>query len=243
MKSLSAEIGQASQLEDLLYPALLVLVRAGLADETICQHFNAALDKARKAPPQANLRNLPNVETTREVVSVWTTNPKYQTVRGAPKVLKKQGPNSFQALVAEASGDAAWEEILSNLISLDNVSVTSTGRIRLLRNFLLVKTTAELAYEPTLRFISDACRAASSSLEGGPGKEELEKYWRAVELSGLTEKIERQFYIYTKKRTLQLLQELNEWLVSRRTSIPRDGLKYGRRRVGLGVFFVSGREI
>ena len=242
MKSPSADIGQASQFDDLLYPALLVLVRAGFADETIHQHFEAALDRARKAPQQATLLNLPDVEITREVVSAWTTNPKYQTVRGVPKVLPKQGPKSFQALVAEISSDAAWEEILDNLISLNNVSVTPAGRIRLLRNFLLVKTPAELAYEPTLRFISDACRAAASSLDGGQGEEELEKYWRAVELSDLTAQVERKFYSYTKKRTLQLLQELNEWLVSRRTSNPRGASGFGRRRVGLGVFFVSERE-
>jgi hypothetical protein len=95
-----------------------------------------------------------------------------------------------------------------------------------------------MAFEPMAYFLADASSTLGSILKRTKRSRGAELFWRKVECTGLSEKAVKSFTAFARDRSLEFLEELDDWLEARRAA---EGAKHGAgvfRRVGLGLFSI-----
>jgi hypothetical protein len=220
--------------EEVIFPLAVLLHNAGIDKEEALSLFRLALEAAPKYQEQDKLFSLPNAPLLRDVVATWVGDPRFLTSAGRPRILRLRGPHSFEALVRAATSNADCGNILAQLVEIENVEVLRNDRVKLRTRFLMVRKPGALAYEPTLRFLADVCSAAGTSLRTDDACSIPHNYWRLLEADGLPATVVKEFRKISSARSLQLLEELDAWLSTRKkqAGVPSNG----GQRVSIGVF-------
>ncbi|HVX91257.1 MAG TPA: DUF6502 family protein [Candidatus Paceibacterota bacterium] len=230
-RSQRTKIGGRSA-EALLYPIAAFLLAGGLTKTSAQRSFAAALSRAQETNGR-RIEHIGHPASYADLISVWTHDARFLDHRGQPRPLLA---NEFRTLVRAAAPRLDWKIALSVLKRYGNVRSTK-GRYALIRPFFFTSSRSSMAFEPMAYFLSDASSTLGRILNRTKSTSAPELFWRKVETTGLSKRAVVAFTKFVADRSLEFLEELDDWLETHRSS-DRKVRGHRARRVGIGLFSI-----
>jgi hypothetical protein len=220
---------------ELVFPVLAFLQASGMSMKRAEVTFHKAWNRALRVKHSVSISNLQDANDYAEVVGLWTKHPDYVDTKGIPRKLTYRGKRGFHKLVQRASQKLAPADALAVLTKYGNVEKTKAGTLSLVRPFFHVRSTDNLAFEPSARFLS----AASATVANVLGKQQSygglpRLFWRTADTDKLPASAIPSYMDFARSRSLIFLQEIDEWLQAHVTTLSKGKC----RRVGLGLFSI-----
>lgn len=226
--------------EALFFPIAAFLLSGGLSKSAAQRSFAAAMAKAQKHV-RRRVDHIGHPTHYADVVASWTHDPRFIDRDGQPRRLAFEGKNGFVTLVKSVSPALDPRSVLAVLRRYGNVRATRGGHYVLARPFFFTSNRSSLAFEPLAYFLSDASATLTRILTRTNAAKSPELFWRKVESTGLSAKVARDFTSFVRERSLDFLEELDDWLEAHRSRSTRMNTMRRlneSRRVGLGLFSI-----
>jgi hypothetical protein len=200
--------------------------------------FTSAIKKAQSKAGGRRIDHIGHPTHYADIVARWAHDKRYVDEKGCPRVLSFDGKYQFVSLARGVSPSLDARSVLNVLIRYGNVRVKGV-RYELVRPFFFTSTQKSMAFEPMAYFLADASSTLGRILKRTKRSRSPELFWRKVECTGLSEKAAKSFNVFSRERSLDFLEELDDWLEARRAS--EVGRRRPRvfRRIGLGVFSIQ----
>ncbi len=231
----------ANDLSRLLGPQIRFLRAAGVTIDEAEQALRTEF--SRKIPKTKSGRVEPvrfNNQCAR-LIANWKVLPEYLNPKGYPRDLRLRGRRSFVELSKLSAPGVKPSDLLQLLSEFGSVGKLRSGLLRLRTRVFMTKVPAGkiIAYEPNMQFLVDAARVIEDQLEIPAGRARTTpRYWRAVDNHWIPERHLRAFMLFSKRRGMELMEEIEDWLdeheISRNSSVGKN-----LRRLGVGVFSIS----
>ncbi|MEN9705923.1 MAG: hypothetical protein RLZZ393_1802 [Pseudomonadota bacterium] len=218
--------------DNLLTPVVRILASSGLSKTEILTSVELILSSMTEEGATQTIGVLRENDTYREMISKWTTSPAYLDEKGLPRTLGLRGKAGFSALLRSVNENASIPEAVAELKKYGNIDVGPDGKLKLLKNFLHVSSPNSIAFEPHFQFLSRAS-TATGVLSSRNGRLKPENFWRAAETIDLPKEKIPEFLAFSKARSMDFLQELDEWL---RAHSEKNNSVKKRFRAGIGLF-------
>lgn len=224
--------------ESLLFPIAAFLLAGGLNKRTAYDCFRSAIEKAQNVAGLRRIDHIGHPTHYADIVARWANDRQFVDSRGRPRTLVLRGKYELDTLVRSVSPTLNAREVLKVLTRYGNVRKTRSGRYALMRPFFFTSTQTSMAFEPMAYFLADASSTLGRILRRTKRSRGPELFWRKVESTGLSENTAKNFIAFVRDRSLDFLEELDDWLEARRSanSKVRGSRKF--RRVGLGLFSI-----
>jgi hypothetical protein len=222
--------------ESLLYPIAAFLISGGLTKAEAQRSFVAAVTKAQRLAGR-RIEHIGHPSRYADVIARWMHDPRFVDRSGHPRPLLVDGKHEFQSLIRSVDATLSPRAVLSVLTRYGNVRRTKGNRYSLVRPFFFTSSRSSMAFEPMAYFLSDASSTLGSILKRTKASRGPELFWRKVETRGLSEAAAVEFTEFVTSRSLEFLEELDDWLEARRSRSRKKGRNY-LRRVGLGLFSI-----
>ena len=208
-----------------------VAVLTGLSRKEVVRLSTEEIDQD-KAPRQT-------VNRAARVITGWLNDSDYQDAQGAPKILplRTQAGDeavSFASLVERYSGNITAGAILDELIRLEIVSIVDKQWVQLERyGFIPESDDIE-----SFNVLSDS---AANLLQTGAfnitrSREQAARFQRQLTHLKVPQELADEFASYSGEKSLQLLLDLDRWLVRKKralTSLQTETTG----RIGLGIYY------
>ena len=231
----------SSEIAQLLIPQIRFLRAAGV---TLDQMELVLRAEFRRKIPKTKRGRVEHVRFNNEcarLIANWKVLPSYLNAKGYPRDLRLNGRGGFGELAKLSAPDVKPSDLLRLLVEFKSVRRLGSGLIRLRTRAFMAKapTGTVVAYEPNMQFLTDAARVIEDQLEISAGrKRSAPRYWRAVDNHWVPDKFLRDFMAFSKRRGMELMEEIEDWLDEHEVS--RDSaFGHNLRRLGIGVFSVS----
>jgi len=169
-----------------------------------------------------------------DVVSLWTRDKKFLDRAGNPRPLSMSGKQGFLALLKQTGHKANANAVLTVLIRYGNVLRVKEGKLALVKPYFNTADLKNIAFEPHAYFLYDASSTMKRMITRG--SKDLAAFWRKTENANLSEAAARRFFEFSRRRSLDFIQEMDDWLEA------HANLKNKGRRAGLGVFSVYSKQ-
>jgi Family of unknown function (DUF6502) len=229
--------------EALLFPLAAFLCAGGWTKGDAERSFSRAFDLSLDTGGGRQIKHIGNPTPYADIVALWMRDRRFIDNSGRPKPLPLQGRISFTTLVREVTSKVSPKAALSVLMHFRNVQGMGSGRYKLVTPFFRAYSAKSLAFEPMANFLSDASDTLGRILKRKERSRTADLFWRTAETSDLSEAGAKQFFAFSKERTLAFVNEVDEWLEAHKRRNTSSTKKRQRRRVGLGVFSIfSGLE-
>jgi hypothetical protein len=229
--------------EALLFPLAAFLCAGGWTKTDAELSFSRAFDLSLGAGGGRQLKHIGNPTPYADIVALWMRDRRFIDSSGCPQLLPLQGRISFTTLVREVSSKIDPQAAMSVLTHFRNVRRTGSDKYKLVSPFFRAYSAKSLAFEPMANFLSDASDTLGRILKRKERSRTADLFWRTAETSNLSEAGAKQFFAFSKERTLAFVNEIDEWLEAHKRRSTSSSKKRQRRRVGLGVFSIfSGLE-
>jgi hypothetical protein len=223
----------------LLFPIAAFLLAGGLGKKKAQQSFERAIKEAQTFVGGRRIDHIGHPTHYADIVARWAHDKRFVEDNGRPRLLELRGKNSFSSLVHGIGRSLHPESVLTVLTRYGNVRKTKAGRYALVRPFFFTSTDRTMAFEPIAYFLADASSTLSRILKRTKRTRGPELFWRKVESIGLSERAAKSFTAFARDRSLDFLEELDDWLEARRASESGKGGPGLLRRVGLGLFSIQ----
>lgn len=230
----------AKRAEALFFPIAAFLLSGGVSKSAALRSLGTAMAKAQKHVCR-RVEHIGHPTHYADVVASWTHDPRFIDQDGQPRRLPFEGKYGFASLVKSVSPALNARSMLTVLRRYGNVRATRDGHYVLARPFFFTSSRSSLAFEPLAYFLSDASATLARILTRTNGAKSPELFWRKVESTGLSAKAARDFTSFVRERSLDFLEELDDWLEAhrpKRTSANTTRRRDASRRVGLGLFSI-----
>ena len=221
----------------LLFPIAAFLLAGGLGRRKARDSFESAIREAESIVGGRRIDHIGHPTHYADIVALWAHDKRFADARGHPRLLELTGKHGFASLVHEISRTLDPESVLSILRRYGNVRRTR-GRYALVRPFFFTSSQTTMAFEPMAYFLADASSTLGRILKRTRRSRGAELFWRKVECTGLSEKAVKSFTAFARDRSLEFLEELDDWLEARRASETGKRTSADFRRVGLGLFSI-----
>jgi len=229
--------------EALLFPLAAFLCAGGWSKSDAERSFSRAFDLSLDTQGARQIKHIGNPTPYADIVALWLRDRRFIDSSGRSRPLPLQGRISFTTLVREASAKVDPHAALSILTHFRNIRRTKSGKYKLVSPFFRAYSAKSLAFEPMANFLSDASDTLGRILKRKERSRTADLFWRTAETSDLSEARAKQFFAFSKERTLAFANEIDEWLEAHKRRSTGSSKKGQRRRVGLGVFSIfSGLE-
>jgi Family of unknown function (DUF6502) len=223
--------------ESLLYPIVAFLLAGGLSRAAAHKGFASAIAKAERVAAR-RIDHIGRPLHYADIVTRWAHDFRFVDKTGRPRPLLLNGENEFKGLVKSIDPSLDPRLVLSVLIRYGNVRKTTRQRYALVRQYFLTSRRSSMAYEPIAYFLSDASTTLGRILKRRRNSRGPAPLWRKVEAIGLSDTAAAEFTEFVRHRSIDFLEELDDWLEARRR---RHIKKHGQRkarRVGVGLFSI-----
>jgi hypothetical protein len=224
--------------EALLFPLAAFLCAGGWRKSDAEQCFSRAFDLSLDTQGSRQIKHIGNPTPYADIVALWLRDRRFIDSSGQSRPLPLRGRVSFTTIVREVSSKVDPSAALSVLTHFRNVRKTSSGKYKLVSPFFRAYSTKSLAFEPMANFLSDASDTLGRILRRKERSTTADLFWRTAETSNLSEARAKQFFAFSKERTLAFVNEVDEWLAGHSRRTASSSKKAKRRRVGLGVFSI-----
>jgi hypothetical protein len=218
----------------LLYPIAAFLLKGGLTKAVAQQSFAAAIAKARNSAGR-RIEHIGHPSRYADLVALWSHDARFLDRTGHPRPLLM---NEFRSLVHSVAPNLNPQTTLSVLKRYGNVRRVK-GRYSLVRPFFFTSSRSSMAFEPMAYFFSDASSTLEKILRRTRSSREPGLFWRKVETTGLSKRAAVAFTEFVAVRSLEFLEELDDWLETHRRAPKGKHRTHHSRRVGIGLFSIS----
>jgi hypothetical protein len=227
----------ADSAQSLLYPIVAFLLAGGLSKAATHKAVTSVIEQAERRGGR-RIEYIGQPIHFADVLNRWSHDPRFMDREGRPRALLVRGKNGFGALLRTITPTLNARAVLAVLSRYGNVRKVRGGRYALIRPYFLSSTRHSMAFEPVAVFLSDASTTLGRMLKRTKASRGPEPFWRKVETTGLSAAAAAEFSEFVRHRSLDFLEELDDWLEARRgearkRSSPRKG-----RRVGIGLFSI-----
>jgi hypothetical protein len=240
-KKRGAYNASSSEIAQLLIPQIRFLRAAGVtlvqAERVLRAEFRRKIPKSKKGRVE---RVRFNNECAR-LIANWKVLPDYLDSTGYPQDLKMRGRGGFLELARLSAPGVKPSYLLHLLHEFGSAVKLPSGRLRLKTKAFLAKRPAgdTVAYEPNMQFMIDTARVIEDQLGVSAGRSRgASRFWRAVDNHWIPERYARGFLSFSKRRAMELMEEIEDWLdeheISRESGVGRN-----LRRLGVGAFSIS----
>lgn len=185
-----------------------------------------------KAPKQT-------VNRAARVITGWLNDRTYQDALGRPEILPLRRPEgdagaSFATLVERYSGNITAGAILDELVRLGIVTVIDKQAVRLDR-FGFIPESDDIE---SLNVLSDSAAnlLASGAFNITRSPEQTPRFQRQLTHLNIPQELADEFSTYSGEKSLQLLLDLDRWLVQKKRTLT-DSLTDKPVRIGLGIYY------
>jgi hypothetical protein len=229
--------------EALLFPLAAFLCAGGWTKGDAERSFSRAFDLSLDTQGSREIKHIGNPTPYADMVALWMRDRRFIDSSGRARPLPLRGKISFTTLAREVSSKVNPRDALSVLTHFRNVRRAGKGTYKLISPFFRAYSPKSLAFEPMANFLSDASDTLGSILKRKARSRTADLFWRTAETSNLSEREAKQFFAFSKERTLAFVNEIDEWLAAHNRRIATSSKTTQRRRIGLGVFSIfSGLE-
>lgn len=175
-----------------------------------------------------------NSNRAQRVVNAWLTDRRFRDKSGAPRELSlKNGKGSFHELVKDYSGDITGRAILDELIRQGVVEKTDQRTVRLnAQGFVPSSDNAEKVHFASVH-VRDLLETIQHNLSCDPSEAHLQ---RQVAYHDMPVSVIAEYREFNRKKSEQLIRELNDWLSERKSQLPKN-VREPCGRVGTGVYY------
>jgi hypothetical protein len=222
--------------EALLYPIAAFLLAGGLTKLAAQKSFAAAIAKAQEVTGR-RIEHIGHPARYADIVALWSHNQRFLDRAGHPRPLLMDGKNEFRSLIRTIDPALSWQVALAVLKRYGNVRKVK-GRYALVRPFFFTSSRSTMAFEPMAYFLSDASSTLGTILRRNRSSRGPELFWRKVETTGLSKRAATEFTNFVANRSLEFLEELDDWLETRRRATMKKSRGHHTRRVGIGLFSI-----
>ena len=240
VEKVNVKTASRSEIATLLAPILRFLRESGASREDVLRIVEGYFEQRVKHTKAARVRRvLLNNECAR-LISNWRVLPEFIDRTGYPRDLSIAGDRGFRSLAKISAARSRPAELLQVLQQYGAVAKTRGGKLRLLTKMFQCKTPSGrvVAFEPNAQFIIDASRVIEDQLEHGEsGGRRRGLYWRAVDNHWIPVKHVRSFLEFSKRRTMLLMEEIEDWLDEHEARLS-DGRTEDLHRLGVGAFAI-----
>lgn len=214
----------------------MFLLSGGLDSQSSQRCFASALRRARQSVGNRRIEHIgPHIQYA-DIITLWMHDKRFVDRTGKPRALRLSGQDEFECLVRSVDPSLNSRRVLSVLTRYGNVRRASHGRFLLTRPFFFTSSRESMAFEPIACFLSDASATLGKILMRARDSRKPELFWRKVETSGLSNATAQKFVEYVAGRSLNFLEEIDDWLEARR-KLPRVS-NAKKSRIGLGLFSI-----
>jgi Family of unknown function (DUF6502) len=224
--------------EALLFPLAAFLSAGGWSKDDAERSFSRAFDLSLDTQGSRQIKHIGDPAPYADMVALWLRDRRFLDSGGRAKALPLQGKVSFATLVREVGSKIDPQVALSVLTQFRNIRRMAKGKYKLVSPFFRAYSAKSLAFEPMANFLSDASDTLGRILKRKEGSRSLDLFWRTAETSNLSDAGAKQFFAFSKERTLAFVNEIDEWLEAHRSDNTDEAKRPIRRRVGLGVFSI-----
>jgi len=218
----------------LLFPVAAFLNGGGLSRTEAIEVFADAYDRSGRTMRAQKAEHIGNPLQYSDVVSLWTRDKKFLDKAGNPRLLSMSGRQGFPALIKQTGHKANAQAVLTVLIRYGNVLRVKEGKLSLVKPYFNTADVKNIAFEPHAYFLYDASSTMKRMIT--KGSKDPAAFWRKTENANLSEAAARRFFEFSRRRSLDFIQEMDDWLEA------HANLKNKGRRVGLGVFSVYSKQ-
>lgn len=219
--------------EALLYPIAAFLLTGGLTRTAAQKSFAVAIARAQETAGR-RIEHIGHPSRYADLIALWTHDARFLDRAGHPRPLLM---NEFRALVRAVTPPLDSRTALSVLKRYGNVR-NLRGRCSLVRPFFFTSSRSSMAFEPMAYFLSDASSTLGRILRRTRSSREPELFWRKVETTGLSKRAAVAFTEFVATRSLEFLEELDDWLETHRSTLNKRHRRHRSRRVGVGLFSI-----
>jgi hypothetical protein len=223
--------------ESILYPIAAFLLAGGLSRSAAQKTFTAALAEAQKIAGR-RIEHIGHPLRYADVIALWSHDARFVDQVGHPRALRMNGKNEFRSLIRTVDPNLNYQVVLSVLKRYGNVRKIRGSRYALVRPFFFTSSRSSMAFEPMAYFLSDASSTLGRILKRTKSSRAPELFWRKVETTGLSKAATVEFTEFVATRSLEFLEELDDWLESHRNAITQKHRGHHLRRVGIGLFSI-----
>lgn len=236
-----AQAVASSGIASLLTPQIRFLRAAGVTLEQMEQVIRTEF---RRQIPKSKRGRVEHVRFNNQcarLIANWKVLPEFLEPTGYPRDLKLKGKRSFLQLATLSAPGVKPSELLRLLFEFGSVVKLRSGLLRLRTKAFMAKAPKGrvVAYEPNMQLLIDAARVVDDQLEISAGRARAApRYWRAVDNHWIPERFLGSFISFSKRRSMELMEEIEDWLDEH--EISRDsGRGKNLRRLGIGLFSIS----
>lgn len=171
------------------------------------------------------------------VMSGWLNDAEFQDSDGHAKSLPIKGEvGSFDSLVKRYSGDISWGAVLDELVRVGAVQITEQYSAMPLSAGYIPRNNDE----QKLSIVGDCATDLLETLDHNLQPSQLSpRFQRSVSYNYLTDESTRAFEILAKKKSDELLVDLNAWLAERNCKEGERDNAVVYQRAGLGIYFFN----
>ena len=226
---------------DLLEPTIGFLYKSGLSKKQLLAECRSAIRKASTKHSALSVVHVGFRKETIDIVNRWLRDPRYLNHNGRPDDLPLTGPRSVGSLVKACSVAVTPDKALSQLLEFDIVKRVASRRYRLVRRSMDFAHSDYLPFEPNLRFLVDATRAATNRLQDSKATNRL--FWQCADNSRIHPRHTKEFLAFIRHRGLSFMHEVNDWLDEHETikaRVSKSGAQL--KRLGVGLFGIGSNK-
>jgi hypothetical protein len=175
------------------------------------------------------------------LIANWKTQPDFLSNNGRPADLAHRGNGSFAALANLSAPQVRPKKLLDVLTRYGAIKKLPSGKVRLTSKlFNCTHPSGQLiALEPSLAFLADAARVLEDQVGARSSRaRQPVRYWREVEDSTVPREFVDEFIVFTKRRVMVLMEEVEDWLDEHKV-IGTRGRKRDLMRLGIGIFAIA----
>lgn len=170
------------------------------------------------------------------VITGWMRDNDFRTRAGQPAVLAMEGEGGFVELVLRYSGDMTPRAMLEELLRVQAVERTSTGKLRLQARGYIPQASELDKLQILGTDTSDLLATIDHNLNHPPAEA---RFQRKVMYDDVPLEHAEEFRKYSAKLSMELLVRLDKWLSSRDREVNPEIAGTGKGRVGLGIYMFS----
>lgn len=243
-KKRGAQSVASDEIARLLIPQIRFLRAAGV---TASQMEEVLKAEFQRQIPKASRGRVERVQFNNQcarLIANWKVLPDFLDLKGYPRDLKLNGRKSFVELAKLSAPGVKPKILLDLLCEFGSVSRLGSGLLRLRTRAFMAKAPAGrvVAYEPNMQFLTDAARVVDDQLRTSVGRtRHPPRFWRAVDNHWVPERHLRSFIFFSKRRAMELMEEIEDWLDEHEIS-RESGKGKNLRRLGIGIFSISDRS-
>jgi len=224
--------------EALLFPLAAFLSASGWSKNDAERSFSRAFDLSLDTQGSRQIKHIGDPAPYADIVALWLRDRRFLDSGGRAKPLPLQGKVSFATLAREVESKLDPHIAISVLTQFRNIRRIGNGKYKLVSPYFRAYSSKSLAFEPMANFLSDASDTLGRILKRKEKSRGVDLFWRTAETSNLSDAGAKQFFAFSKERTLAFVNEIDEWLEAHRGHGANESKRGLRRRVGLGVFSI-----